>query len=280
MPIGDENEEYRKTGCCWCLCCKTETSNPDFQIHKVHGNNYIKKPYIETGFLVPASKKPRPLKRLEELRRECAATSNMPSPKDFILRTNKKKCNTDFTKSALDMSVADVNSLLRRRLSLRVPVSEEDTGGEVREAILPQMNTFAEATPILLTHLVKTSSGAGMIRKSASGVDTRRSVSVGDTRKSSFRSDPDFRGTSSKVSFFSSKSAEDLSQHADNSVDFEQQTDNEFIDYLMTTSQFMKEALQKNWNKTKSYVRWVEHHVKTAKYEEQVRERTGEKKHK
>ena len=253
---GDEEEEILQNGCCFCtFCCKKETSNPDFR-RRYHSKAgwYVKLPYRETGYLIPCELKEWTNgKTMESLRRGNSATRHLPSPEECILRTNSKKEEVvEFSQPSFDMNVADVNNLLRRRLSLRVLVNEGgDDTGERGEALLPQMSTgtLSEATPILLSHLVKEGGG--------SGHDVRRRSSVQADMVEKFRSS------------FSSKAAEDLELFQQTSI--EQKSDKEFLDYLMRTSHFMKEALEKDWTKTRNYVRWLDSHVKSPRFDEKVK---------
>ncbi|KAK3769881.1 hypothetical protein RRG08_036926 [Elysia crispata] len=187
------------------------------------------------------------------LRDSNPVTKMLPSPEESIEKSNSKKSlNVDLSTPNFGMNVSDVNNLLRRRLSLSLHVSEEDQTGEKGEAIFPQVSTFSEAAPIILSHLVKDSSLESK-RRSQMTLDSSSETS----RKSSLKVD---------IEKFRASKGNDLTKM--NSM--QQKSDSDFLDSLMKTSNFMKEALEKDWSKTKNYVKWVDHYVNSSKYLEKA----------
>ena len=251
---GEDDEAYESGYWFCCCCCKQEIINPDFNKYEHHFGWYQKATNIETGYLIPAAKKEWNGKTLKMLRDSNPVTKMLPSPEESIEKSNSKKSlNVDLSTPNFGMNVSDVNNLLRRRLSLSLHVSEEDQTGEKGEAIFPQVSTFSEAAPIILSHLVKDSSLESK-RRSQMTLDSSSETS----RKSSLKVD---------IEKFRASKGNDLTKM--NSM--QQKSDSDFLDSLMKTSNFMKEALEKDWSKTKNYVKWVDHYVNSSKYLEKVK---------
>ncbi|RUS87691.1 hypothetical protein EGW08_004532 [Elysia chlorotica] len=256
MQIEDIEYEENSDSICFfcCFCCKEEVNNPDLNKNKHDYGWFIKKPYTETGYLVPIEKRQWGGKTLKSLREKNPVTCSLPSPEESILISNGKKAwETDVSSTGFAvMNVADVNNLLRRRLSLCLHVTEEDQTGERGEALLPQMSTFSEATPYLLSHLVKETPN-DMQRHSLSLIDSSTDGRRGSLVKLDIER------------FRSSKEFEYNQMHSMENV-----SDNDFLESLVKTSNFIREALEKDWPQTKNYVKWLENHVKSSKFMEKA----------
>lgn len=264
MQIEETDYEYETNpnkGCfSWLCCCrqKAVTENPDLKIEKkqTKGPFFVKYANMETGYLIHPRDRKGTGKTMAMLRRENASTRQLPTPEESIKKSNGRKYEMMSFQPKSEMNVSDLNNLIRRRLSFSVTVNDSNESGEIGEALFPQRSN-QEAAPLLMSQLATDSQKTGRHSLMVNG------ASSGARRRSSFKADIEKFRTSLQLS-----KALDLKTIQRKSL--ENKTDKEFLDGLLQTSHFMKEVLEKDWDKTKNYVKWIESQLKNSIQSENV----------